>query len=227
MSNALFVINLNNHVCQNVRESFQDAANRWKCDYVEITEKEFPPPFPFPPQFTKLKAFELCDADRIMCIDADCIIWKGVPSPFETFSEYYFTACQNKQPHMGSYIEAGRIGELNEFERIHAAGFPQLTFDFDNFFNSGMWVGTRSLHAKVLSRALEIGLGTGTLHWWDQAALNYAIAESHIPIHLASRTWNFCLPNFPPWDKMEKYIYHFAGRPERYELLPIINWRLP
>lgn len=222
--NALVTININNHVCSNVRESFQHSAKKWGVDYVEVTEVVTDLHHKYPPQFLKLSAFEFTEAERVFVIDADAIIRWDTPSPFSTFDEEFFVGCLNKQSHMGGYIESGRILERKEFDKIYGAGFPRMDFNFETFLNSGVWLASRRLHAETLAYALEVGLTTGTLGWWDQAALNYALAALKTHIHVADNTWNFCLPR-GPWSGMSKYVYHFAGIPDRLDILPQINWR--
>lgn len=227
MKTALLTINFNGHVCQNTRDSFVAATERWGSDYVEITETSgHEAPFPMPPQYWKLFAFGFCDADRIMVLDADTIIRIDTPSPFEMFSsENAFVACINKQPQIGEhYLGAARVIEAAEFERIYAAGHERVDFDFDRFVNSGMWIGSRKYHESVVRPAATVGRDTGTLGWWDQAALNYMLAVTKTTLHLADTRWNYCMPS-SPWDRMSKYIYHFAGNPERYDILPQVNWR--
>jgi hypothetical protein len=223
---AFFTVNSNNHLFQNNRESFQDAARRWGADYIEITECIFRPPYA--PPFIKLKAFDLCQADRIFCIDADCIIRGDTPSPFETFSDKNFVAVINKQPHLGIYVKLGGDIEKEEFRKIYNAGYPAINFNYDLFINSGMWCGDRQLHARILARALEIGLKMNGPQWWDQSPLNYALAEGLCSVQLADLTWNFCFPNTlgDDWLNMKKYVYHFAGMPSRYEDMPGVNWRV-
>jgi hypothetical protein len=169
---------------------------------------------------------DICDADRIFCLDADTIVWAGCPSPFKQVWSSDFFAAFNKQPQMGPYIDHGRVIEQHEFDRIHAAGFDKIDFNFEFFINSGMWLGSRRYHADVLARALEIGLTAGNLHWWDQAALNYALAETGVVLRIADPTWNYCLPSFGQWYRMERYIYHFAGMPDRLKIMPQIDWRI-
>jgi hypothetical protein len=222
---AFFVVNYNNHIVPNSRDSFKDAAQRWGAEYVEVTE-DYLNPLPYPPQYVKLTAFDICDADRIFCLDADTIVWAGCPSPFDYASEVCFFAALNKQRQMGAYIDHGRVIEQHEFQRIYDAGFDKIDFNFELFINSGMWAGSKKHHANVLARALEIGLKAGNLHWWDQAALNYALGEHRTSLQIPNSTWNYCLPSFGQWQKMERYIYHFAGMPDRLKIMPQIDWRI-
>jgi len=219
--NALFVINYNNMLSDNQRDSFYDACARWKCDYVEIDERVLQ--YTGHPGAVKLKAFELCHHHRLFILDADTVIWVGTPSPFELFPDDTFCACINKQPQLGPhYLRAGDIIEHNEMNFIFKK-YPQILFDYDHFFNTGMFMCYRR-HQPIMQRALEIYETTDGLIWWDQSALNYAMAEAKEPIHFVDLTWNYCSP--PPfWNKMSKYIYHFAGNPARYDILKIINWR--
>lgn len=232
MKNFLVTVNYAQVLHENSRESFQDAARRWGAEYFEINEEVFIGPISAPAM--KLKAFDLCDADRILMIDADTVISAQAPNPFELFSEDAFVACVNKQPHMGVYCGQGLILEKKEMASISSVEmrpgvpmFPDVQFDHRKYFNSGMWVGSRKFHADILWHALEIWSMTPDLGWHDQSPLNYAIAESKSRLELVDITWNYCFANqLHDWLNMKKYVYHFAGMSGRDSLVPMINWRV-
>lgn len=223
MENALLVINYFDFMCNNVRDSFQDAAFRWGCDYREVTEEDYPTIFH--PGSMKLMAFDFCDADRIFIIDADAIIRSDCPSPFEIFDEPVFMAVQNQHNHLPwRYIFVNPQIMAEELERIFVR-FPRIVFQPGNFFNTGVCLVSRQRHADILAYAFEVFKETGYLQWYDQAPLNYAVAKAQVPVIFADPTWNYQFPNFGHWDYLEKYIYHFAGIPSRYDILPVINWK--
>lgn len=223
VTQALLTVNLNDHLVSNSRDSMIAASERWNCIFVEVNEVDVKEDMKCPPQFLKLRAFDFTDADDIFMVDADTIIRHNTPSPFVELPDV-FCACINKQPHLGMHLDAARLIEPSEFDKIYAAGFPRVDFNFDMFVNSGVWKANREQHKKILDYAYMVGLTTGTLGWWDQAALNYSLASHKTPVHLADITWNYCMPpsHFEP---MTHYIYHFAGVPPRLEILPLIDWR--
>jgi len=224
MKNALFVVNYFEFMCDNVRESFQDAANRWDCDYIEMTEKIFH--VVYHPGAVKLSAFDLCESDRIFIIDADAIIHKKCPSPFDAFDDDSFIAVKNQQAHfpaMYRYVNPRIMVE--ELKRIYER-FPQINFNVDMFFNTGVCLVNRTLHKDILKRALDIFLVTPQLQWYDQAPLNYAVVESGVKVTYADPIWNFQFPYSGNPNYSSVYIYHFAGLPDRYDILPKIDWRV-
>lgn len=222
MTKALLTVNVNGHLTENSRASMLAAAERWNCQFVEVTEPAIPDSLQCPPQFYKLRSWDFTDADDIFLVDADTIIRIDTPSPFDDLPDV-FCACINKQSHLGMHLTAAKIIEKEEFRRIYQAGFDQVDFAFDKFINSGVWKANREKHKDVFDYAYEVGLTTGTLGWWDQAALNYSLACRQTKIYLANITWNYCMPSL--WGKMSHYIYHFAGMPERLNILPQVNWR--
>lgn len=221
MNRALLVVNYNNMVFQNQRDSFVDACKRWEAAYIEVTENEVE--YSGHPGAIKLRAFEFCAHDQLFVLDADTIIRIDTPSPFEVFPPDTFCACINKQPQLGPhYIGAGIQIEHNEMNFIFKK-YPRLDFDYDRFINTGMFMCYRR-HQPIMERAFEIYETTDGLIWWDQSAFNYALAEAQEPIHFVDTTWNWCgAPN--ELHGMRKYIYHYAGNPSRYGILPKIDWR--
>jgi len=223
MKNALFVVNYFDFMCSNVRDSFQDAAQRWNCDYIEMTEKIFP--VVYHPGAVKLLAFDLCESDRIFVIDADAIIRENCPSPFDTFDDKSFVAVKNQQSHFPAmYLYVNPRIMREELKRIYER-FPQIDFNIDTFFNTGVCLANRTLHKDILKRALDIFLVTPQLQWYDQAPLNYAVVESGTKVILADMIWNFQFPHPGNPDYSKIYIYHFAGLPSRYKILEKIDWR--
>jgi len=223
MKDALFVVNYYNFMCDNVRDSFQDAAQRWDCDYIEMTEEIFQ--VAYHPGAVKLSAFDLCESDRIFVIDADAIIRINCPSPFEVFDDKSFVAVKNQQPHFpGMYLYANpRIMQM-ELNRIYEK-FPKIDFDVESFINTGVCLINRTLHKDILEHALEIFKVTPQLQWYDQAPLNYALVRANAKITLADYIWNFQFPHPNNLNYFKAYIYHYAGLPDRYDNLPRMDWR--
>lgn len=221
MKNALFIVNFNDMITPNQRASFEHAANKWKVDYIEVTEADLQ--VNYHTGAVKLLAFELCKSHRICILDADTIIRSDTPSPFVVFSEKAFTAVVNKQLHMPPFYQyaADQI-QPKEIELIMQR-YPVFTFDHSRYFNTGFLMVNRAQHTGILERASEIFLSVTGLGWWDQSPLNYCVQESGVVLFIADVTWNYCMP--PTEQGMEKYIYHFAGIPTRREILETLNWR--
>lgn len=222
MKHTIFVSNYFNFLRENVRQSFLDAALRWNCDYVEITEHKFP--VIYHPGAVKLTAFTLCpEADRILIIDADAVIAQSCPSPFDQFEGKSFVVVKNQQAHFPPMYLRVNPDLMNEdLMRIYER-YPRLeTFDLSGFFNTGVVLADRSCQA-AFDHALDIFLHTPQLQFLDQSPLNYAMALSGIEITYAEPTWNYQFPRVG--QIMSQYIYHFAGLPNRYAVLETINWK--
>jgi D-inositol-3-phosphate glycosyltransferase len=221
MKTALLTLNIGNVLRENSRASFIAAARRWGCDYIEITESS--EPFP---HAMKLRAFELCDADRIFYIDSDTVISADCPSPFDVFPEDAFVACENQQEQMTELCRnacadniARDLLTINEVMGVNLPNYPT------NFINSGMWVASRALHSDVLKYALKVALAChGRTAWMDQSALNHALISARTPVYKPAPTWNYQFPPDSGSGPMENFIYHWAGGENR-DQIDGVNWR--
>ena len=67
-------------------------ADKWKVDYLKITDCSFLPNKH--PIYQRLKMYEL-DYDQILYLDMDAVILPICPNPFELFADHMFTAVRN------------------------------------------------------------------------------------------------------------------------------------
>ena len=221
MKNVLATLNIGEVLKDNSRASFKAAAERWGCDYAEITEAALGQTI----WSTKLCLFDvLPDADRICYIDADTVISVDCPSPFRQFPPDAFVAARNQQAHMpaGSwracfdvYVRdiitiGGRFGKV-----------PPYT---EAFINSGFWVASRTAHAGLLLEAAEVSVACeGKTAWHDQSALNYILLKHETPVLKASDTWNYQFPPDTQERAMAAWIYHYSGNEGR-DRIDGVNW---
>ena len=221
MKTALITLNINDVLCENSRASFKDAAARWGCDYLEITKARDG----VHSHAMKLLAFEFCDADRIMYIDADTIIRRDTPDPFLLYPPDAFVAVMNNQAQMSdSCRNACEDVIANDFQKI-SKQYPELVINAKEFVNSGFWIAHREHHADVLKLAFEISIKMyDVTAWRDQSALNYALLSFKTPILKTNPEWNYQFPQDTKDGMMEEYIYHWAGGENR-DQIPGINWR--
>lgn len=220
---SLFIVNYNRMLCDNQVRSFEHAASRWGVELAIVTENDLS--ISYHPGAVKLSAFELCDAERICILDADTIIRADCPSPFEKFPSEIITACINKQPHLAPfYLQAASVIEPKEMKLIlEAKPEGTVNFDYKHYINTGFLVAERHSHQHVFELARHIYLSVDGFGWHDQTPLNYAIAYTKAGVHLADLTWNYCMPGNQL--RMHKWIYHYAGSPERYDILRKIDWQ--
>jgi hypothetical protein len=173
--------------------------------------------------------FDLCKHDRIFLIDADAIIRKDAPNIFDITYPKLFYAVKN----YWNYFEKFGYRPKEDIEIAHREFNnirlmknldPTLNEDYicNNFFNSGVQVVSREFHSEIYPLALNYCLDV-PLVWWDQMPINIAvftIMKNYAELDLK---WNKRLPQ--NLDKMDAYVYHFAGDPTRYDRLKMINWR--
>ena len=219
--NALVTVNIGGVLRENSRLSFQAAARRWGCDYIEITEGDAPAP-----HMMKLRVFELCDADRVFFVDADAVISAGCPSPFEAFPGPGFVAADNQQKHMDGACLRACIDTLRTDFALIAQQYGKtgpLPVP-GHFINSGVWLASRNPHAELLKRAYEIATDNfGRTAWRDQSALNYALIEGRHYVVEMPATWNYQFPPDSGAGPMQEFIYHWAGGDNR-DRIEGVNW---
>ncbi len=221
---ALATVNFGSVLCENTRDSFMAAADRWGASYVEITpENSDPSAHPF---WVKLRLFEFTDADRVFYLDgADSLIRHDAPSPFEVCPPSMLGVVRNSHDAFPDYVQTV-MREDEDWAAINEALARSVPMRIP-YFNAGMLVLTRSEHARLLSAAHKLGTElAGRLTWHDQPVLNYMAQELSVPLLLMDRTWNYMHPQrIGQWRWMQYYVYHFAGRPERHSVLPLLPWR--
>lgn len=220
MDKTLLVINTNNMLSENSRQSFKDACRRWGCDYTEITQSDLP----YHHATLKLRAFDLCAHERVFVIDSDTIIRGDTPNLFEMANPERFYAVKNQQAHFPApyVIPNVQIAERDIRKVIEANGLSvDIPFLSNNFFNSGVFIVSREYHKHILDQAYDYFISTPGMQWWDQIPLNVAVNINGGYEELPP-TFNYQFPNRHGF--MSNYIYHFAGDPTRYEILKTINW---
>jgi D-inositol-3-phosphate glycosyltransferase len=222
MKTTLLTLNIGNVLRENSRASFQSAARRWGCDYIEVTEMDTPFPHAM-----KLKCFELTDADRVFYADADIVISANCPNPFEVFPEDAFVAANNQQDQM---TEACRNACADNIARdlrdiMAMRGLGETKNYPATFINSGVWLASRTHHMDVLALALGVSLKMeGKTAWKDQSALNYALIHTETAVLMPSSSWNYQFPPDTGSGPMEHFIYHWAGGEDR-DQIDGINWQ--
>jgi len=223
LKHALMTLNIGGILCENSRASFMHAADRWGCDYVEVTEAK-PGVHPWA---MKLLAFEIMpNCDRVCYIDADMVIAEDCPNPFESFPAGAFIAVSNQQPQMTESCLNACDDTIAQDVRKISDRYGWMAGEYvTNFINSGFWLASRTHHEAVLAMALEISLAmNGVTAWHDQSALNYALAKAQTPVLQAHETWNYQFPPDTGAGEMTEFIYHWAGGENR-DRMPDVNWR--
>lgn len=226
--NILATINTGDFMLQNVRESFQDAAARWGCEYVEITE----PVGGCEDYWLDIK-MSLWKSPgfagrRVVYFDADVLIRDDCPSPFDAVPAGKFGAVLNDQGEMDGLVLACQRFAWDAF-----SSFLEAPREYKGVFvNGGMFVFEPDVHGQLFADALRlyecIGLEYGG---GDQAALSVVLDAVNAPLHVLDRRWN-CVgpivwtsaPKCPAW------VTHFAKygpfRDGREDKLRSAQWKV-
>lgn len=227
MKTAVLTANYNGILVENVRASFQHAANRWGAKYIEATAENHP--VRLHPATVKLEAFTLCDADSVFIIDADAIISSRCPNPFEILPQETFSVVglskridpDGQLAWCGNSFEWGMVNELPGIEPLPSDGW--------HYFNSGMMLAWRSSCMAAMALAHEMCQIPNRCGWIEQTFINWALKKLSTPMHCADETWNFIHPQTlgPTWKDMAAtgvYVYHGAGEPDRLQWLSEVKW---
>ncbi len=222
-SNALIVLNTNDALVQNSRDSFLDACRRWNCDYVEVKENLTI----YEPIVSKFKYFERYPYERIFALDSDLIIWKNAPNPFELFPPGKFYATRNQQPQLPTVyhdINPRMYIENTEWILRKKTLLKDIPVEYlsKNFFNAGVWLADRE-DEEVFALGYYYWVGVGYKDWCDMVPLNMALHMLREGFYETMPDgWNYCFPE--NIRKMNAYIYHLAGWNGKYELLRTVRW---
>jgi hypothetical protein len=219
-------MNVGEVLCPNAKRSFEAAAARWKADYVELNAP-CTPDAPTP-KIHKSEMFRLCAADRIFHIDGgDAIIRSDAPSPFDLCPPTRLGAVRNDPDGLPNVEDIRDQQEIEWTLCNHCLGTRHVCV---SYFNAGVLVLTRATHAEMLDRMRELA---GQLskpcrldQWEDQTLMNYAAVDLGVPILLMDETWNYMhSQDIGHWNVMERFVYHFAGSPDRRTVLPSLDWQ--
>lgn len=210
--NALLVMNLNNFMPTAARDSMRDAAQRWGCEYVEITR----PLASIPPVWQKTlipTSTHAAPFDRVLVLDADMLIRSDCPSPFNLVPSDKIGVVSRVQP--GNTL-AERFHRANGRLRAPRLGLAPYARE-EQHINGGLVLYSPSRHADLLRRWASSGVAArhlikDGLH--EQFALSCLLAESPSLAHFLPMEFNTIrattVPQAPA-GKMATYVYHFTG----------------
>lgn len=229
MKKVLFCANYNGILCENVRDSFQHAADRWGAEYVEAHEGNHP--IVLHPATVKAEVFSLTDADAAFIIDCDAIINEKAPNPFETLPAMFCAGGMSPRIDPDGRLQWTGVQHewrdkllpiLPESERIDPGDW--------RYFNSGVMVAYRDQNKEVFDLAHSICKIPNQLGWIEQTPLQYALKKLDVPMHWFDDTWNFIHPmmlggNWGDMSATGKYVYHGAGDPDRLRWLAAVRWQ--
>lgn len=216
MKNVIFVVNANNALRNNSAESIEAAALRWKCDQLIINSSDCT----LHPACWKTDALRSSSHhgwERVLILDADTVVSSRAPNPFDV-PEHLMMVVSDRQTHNPARDKA----EVDEWEIITGTRTVPA-----RYFNSGMILAHVELHAALFKRAWDLAHDFPHLCWHDQTPFNVA-AQGFDFVHYADDAWNFLNPvgRIPEWRSMtSKYVYHFAGNPDRHSQIGEVQWK--
>lgn len=235
MNNCLLTLNLNNHLTENARSSFQFACQKWKCCYEEIAENLVGDQNIC---FNKLKAVDILSKKYcgILYVDADILIRSDTPNPFELFTDRNFVyAIKDVYPHYEeNWLKNTYRSDVIDPWLKKSHEILKLTTNFDSlsstvydwFFNAGVFLCYPSNIQHELNLFLNNIPGQRVSGRIEQAMWNY-ILKCRNKVKLIEYEWNRIQPDISS-GKMNCYIYHFTGFKwkELKEALPKYDWTI-
>jgi hypothetical protein len=231
--NILATINTGDFLCQNVRNSFQHAAKRWGCEYVEITQKfaEFDHPYSM--------KLELCKypwpaGARLFFVEGDILIRDDCPSPFDAVpANVAFAAVLNDQGELdGIACNAQREAWDGISSAIHEVFDQAMTPYRGMYFNTGVFMVDPSKMAGPFAWASTVYEALKSYGADDQTVLSYAVQLCGAPVFVMDRRWN-CVgpvawqssPTLPAWVTHYAKYRDFRDNTKRREMLERGRWR--
>ena len=181
---------------------------------------------------------------QVLIIDADTVVSSVCPDPFAEFQMQHPTTMagarrplvvvKNGNPERFGDYQAILNCERHEWAKVfnasEASQYSFLNSAPKDYFNSGVMVA-QECHRGLFAEAkryclLDLGLG-----WQDQTPLNF-VAQLNGGANFVDEKWNFIHPwtlgaGWEDMHKTGKFIYHFAGEPDRAEKIARVKWQQP
>lgn len=227
--NALVVLNFNAYVHPKSAASFKAAADRWNCQYVEVTE-----PFVFAgkavhPWWQKaLLPFEPAVGgafERLAVLDGDMLVREDCPSLFDQVAQGTIGAVSRDQP------AHRRTRPVDPHVRLWARRLGASAPRHIPCLNGGLLVYEPILHGPYLKAWRDTGRKT---RWsirggGDQGAISVLLHTMGAPMTWLHWRFNTVKAGGQrpqaPLGRMLTYIYHFNGPSRRFRIARC-RWRL-
>ena len=224
------------------RASFEHAAKRWGADLVEIKEQIAPGVHHF---WQKTHVIEtLKDYDHVLQLDADMLIWKFAPSPFDVVPcdhlglvdshQYMRHSTHYKGKRISERYWAKRLGVKQIRGQHHLNGgfflyspecHRDLFAEWRKIGKAANWIPKFLPEQCSLSTMLQSGVEKWTApvvwlpHRWNVVGVQQSSEQSyHFSIHEDGRL----APH-----SMDGYIYHFTWAKDRSKRIDSVGWQDP
>lgn len=183
--------------------TIKSYAEKINADYQCISEQGVDD---ISPHFAKFQISKLLDVyDRIVYIDADCIVRDDTPDLFSMVPETHFGAYDEGQSTQGrpeAMLEAARSYNINIPQHVLANYKGQ-------YYNTGVLVISKC-HKPLFESPKEQFL----IDFWEQSLINARLIASEMPVEDLSFRFNrmTCM-DVTGEDRHASYIVHYAGCP--------------
>lgn len=239
-NNALVTINVNDVLCENARNSFISAAQRWKIDYIEVInniagENVCPHfnKFYFPSRFSSY--------DRLIYIDSDCLIHAKAPYPLDFFdnpekfyavkdlndkrilpgTKEYDLVYNDVQLKWCKYVEHIFKHDSEEIKKsdwhpdVPPFNVKEISTEniVSNFFNSGFFICSPYYHKDLFERFLSFIPHEPNDIDAKKDRVEQAMLNYMVQLYSEYELIDDTWNYLSPElnQKMHKYIYHFTG----------------
>lgn len=237
MKYAISVLNIGGFLDPDARESIQAAAERWGCEYHEITKNWIRARCKWFNKFvhagTTYKGF-----DGILQLDADVKIRHDAPSPFLEWDHTKLGMVPEWQPEFGDFPArwqwplCGNWGGFCVNVGFWASRMQMIPPRVEDYVNGGFMLYNPLLAEPWFKEVLKWGKTvkfefTGLS---DQTIVSILCNHGVIPLQKMDKKWNAVHAGTagellgPAMDKA--YVYHFCARRARAKRMARVNWRL-
>jgi hypothetical protein len=208
------------------RRSFEAAAARWGCDFVELRNPLAPHHIFWQKAFVPIR---LADYERVLQLDADMLIREDAPNPFDLVPVGSVGVVSAHQ-----FPNAGAIEKNREACVSAWAGWTGLRPCPDtHHLNGGFFLYGPRQHAGLFARLRECG----HRRKWnprrlpEQVCLSLLLWNEVAPATWLPQEWNTvaAAQGIRPEHNtgtMNGFIYHFTGKPLRGRRIGRTRWRV-
>ena len=186
--------------------TIKEYADRIKADFIVLSDEDRNLP-----HWKKFKIFDLLkEYDRVLYLDTDLIIRGDCPNLFEIVPE----------KKIGLFNEgrfSNRVGSMQEACKAYEEDLPRWD---GTYYNTGVMVVSRYHRSlfKTPEKIIDLGM-------YEQPYLNLRIIKDDYKVHELEYKFNrmTILDPLTGEPRHASYIIHYAGAPNQFELLRVIN----
>jgi hypothetical protein len=205
--------------------SFEHAAKRWGADLVEIKEQIEPGVHHFWQKSFVIN--ELAAYDQVLQLDADMLIHRDAPSPFDLVPVEAMGFVSARQ-----YIKPGLIVSRERSTKLWANRLGMKPPQDLKHINAGLWLYSPKHHQDIFEKLRAIGRAH---HFTpknipEQASMSVLVAnQTDHPVVWLPRSFNVLDVRHEArgdraYKEMFGWIYHFTGQANRKKRIDEVWW---